>query len=118
MIDVDLVAALGGRAVRPKDVFDGAVGGLLVNLVHVHVERTAFTEIDGRVSRLRFDYVITANGETRTTSELHELGIFTPEETLAAEDDDLANPARIAAQFARYTARDVRSALRNIFGGG
>ena len=37
--------------------------------------------------------------------------------TLAADDDDLANPARIAALFARYTARDVRSKLRNIFGG-
>jgi hypothetical protein len=47
-----------------------------------------------------------------------EIRIDIPEETLAADDDDLTNPARIAAQFARYTARDVRSALRNIFGGG
>src|SRR6266487_4496081 len=46
-----------------------------------------------------------------------DIHIDIPEETLAADDDDLTNPARIAAQFARYTARDVRSALRNIFGG-
>jgi hypothetical protein len=46
-----------------------------------------------------------------------DIHIDIPEETLAADDDDLANPARIAALFARYAARDVRSALRNIFGG-
>jgi hypothetical protein len=46
-----------------------------------------------------------------------DIRIDIPEETLAADDDDLANPARIAAQFARYTARDVRSALSKIFGG-
>jgi hypothetical protein len=46
-----------------------------------------------------------------------DIHIDIPEETLAAEDDDLANPARIAAQFARYAARDAGSALRNIFGG-
>ncbi len=46
-----------------------------------------------------------------------DIRIDIPEETLAAEDDDLANPARIAAQFARYTARDACSALKNIFGG-
>src|SRR5690242_19706017 len=45
-----------------------------------------------------------------------DIHIDIPEETLAADDDDLANPARIAAQFARYTARDVHSKLRNIFG--
>ena len=46
-----------------------------------------------------------------------DIHIDIPEETLAADDDDLANPARIAALFARYAARDARSALRNIFGG-
>ena len=46
-----------------------------------------------------------------------DIHIDIPEETLAADDDDLANPARIAALFAQHTARDVRSALRNIFGG-
>jgi len=45
-----------------------------------------------------------------------DIHIDIPEEALAADDDDLANPARIAALFARYTARDVRSKLRNIFG--
>jgi hypothetical protein len=46
-----------------------------------------------------------------------DIHIDIPEETLAADDDDLANPVRIAALFAQYKARDVRSALRNIFGG-
>ena len=46
-----------------------------------------------------------------------DIHIDIPKETLAADDDDLTNPARIAALFARHTARDVRSALRNIFGG-
>ena len=46
-----------------------------------------------------------------------DIHIDIPEETLAADDDDLANPARIAALFVRYAARDARSALRNIFGG-
>ena len=46
-----------------------------------------------------------------------DIHIDIPEETLAADDDDLANPARIAALFARYAARDVGSKLRNIFGG-
>jgi hypothetical protein len=46
-----------------------------------------------------------------------DIHIDIPEEALAANDDDLANPARIAALFARYATRDVRSALRNIFGG-
>jgi hypothetical protein len=46
-----------------------------------------------------------------------DIHIDIPEEALAADDDDLANPARIAALFARYAARDVRSAFRNIFGG-
>src|SRR6185312_12114519 len=46
-----------------------------------------------------------------------DIHIDIPEETLAADDDDLTNPARIAALFARYTARDVHSKLRNIFGG-
>jgi hypothetical protein len=31
-----------------------------------------------------FDYVIEGNGQVRTTSELHELGLFTEEETMRA----------------------------------
>lgn len=50
----------------------------------VHVERTATTEVDGRISRLHFEYAITAAGTTRHATEVHELGLFTEAETLAA----------------------------------
>ena len=46
----------------------------------VRVERRARTEIVGRLSRLHFDYDITRDGQTRHASEIHELGLFTPEE--------------------------------------
>lgn len=50
----------------------------------VRVERTATTEVVGRLSRLRFEYVITdAAGERRAT-EVHELGLFTVAEMLHA----------------------------------
>ena len=46
----------------------------------VRVERRARTEVDGRISRLHFDYDITEHGRTHHASEVHELGLFTPEE--------------------------------------
>ena len=50
----------------------------------VRVERRGTTEVIGRLSRLRFDYVITdATGERRA-SEVHELGLFTIPEMLQA----------------------------------
>lgn len=52
----------------------------------IRVERNATTEIDGRISRLRFDYVIEGPDGTRRTSEVHELGLFTVPEMLAAFD--------------------------------
>jgi SAM-dependent methyltransferase len=50
----------------------------------VSVERTGVLEIDGRICHLRFDYAIDEGGRTRHTTELHELGLFTKDETLAA----------------------------------
>jgi len=50
----------------------------------VRVERAATTEIDGRISRLRFDYVIEGPEGIRRASEIHELGLFTVAEMLAA----------------------------------
>ena len=50
----------------------------------VHVERTGTTEIDGRMCHLRFDYRIAEGGQVRETSEIHELGLFTKDETLHA----------------------------------
>ena len=50
----------------------------------VRIVRHARTEIDGRISRLHFDYEITDASGTRQTREVHELGLFTVEEQLAA----------------------------------
>jgi len=62
----------------------GEAGGL-------RVVRRARTEIDGRSSRLVFEYDITQNGETRHAREVHELGLFTLDEMRGAfEANDLA----------------------------
>jgi SAM-dependent methyltransferase len=50
----------------------------------VRVERRSTTEVEGRVSRVRFDYLIEGPDGTRRASELHELGLFTVSEMLAA----------------------------------
>jgi SAM-dependent methyltransferase len=50
----------------------------------VRVERTARNEVDGRLSRLHFDYDITDASGTRHVSEIHELGLFTTAEMMAA----------------------------------
>jgi SAM-dependent methyltransferase len=50
----------------------------------LRVTRDASTVLEGRISRLRFDYTIEDRGDTRHITELHELGLFTPEETLQA----------------------------------
>lgn len=47
---------------------------------HMHVERVSRTEIDGRISRLHFDYRIDAPDGVRHATEVHELGLFTPDE--------------------------------------
>jgi SAM-dependent methyltransferase len=53
----------------------------------VRVSRTARAHIDGRVSRVFFDYEISGAGGTRHASEVHELGLFTVEEQLSAFRD-------------------------------
>jgi SAM-dependent methyltransferase len=50
----------------------------------VRIERAAHNEIEGRLSRLYFDYDITDGGGTRHVSEVHELGLFTTDEMLGA----------------------------------
>jgi len=52
----------------------------------VRITRHARTEIDGRISRLHFDYEITDAHGARRAREVHELGLFTVEEQLAAFD--------------------------------
>lgn len=53
----------------------------------VRVRRICHIEIEDRISRLRFDYDITDATGTRHGRELHQLGLFTPEEMLAAFRD-------------------------------
>lgn len=48
------------------------------------VTRTSRVAVDGRMSRLYFDYEIADETGTRVTSEIHELGLFTTEEMLGA----------------------------------
>jgi SAM-dependent methyltransferase len=48
------------------------------------VERVSRNEIDGRVSRLHFDYRIDTSESVRHASEVHELGLFTADEVATA----------------------------------
>jgi SAM-dependent methyltransferase len=48
----------------------------------VRVSRVSRTEIEGRLSRLHFEYEITDATGTRRSSEVHELGLFTTAELL------------------------------------
>jgi SAM-dependent methyltransferase len=50
----------------------------------VKVVRTSRVEIEGRISRLLFDYEITDRTGARHASEVHELGLFTPPELTQA----------------------------------
>lgn len=50
----------------------------------VRVTRTSRVEVEGRLSRLLFDYDITDGVATRHATEVHELGLFTPPEMLEA----------------------------------
>jgi SAM-dependent methyltransferase len=50
----------------------------------VKVSRHSRAEIDGRLSRLLFDYEIDDHGVTRRVNEVHELGLFTTEELMRA----------------------------------
>ena len=50
----------------------------------VRITRLARTEIDGRISRLHFDYQISDARGVRHASEVHELGLFTVADQLAA----------------------------------
>jgi hypothetical protein len=50
----------------------------------LRIERTSRVEVDGQLSRLRFDYTLTDATGVRTATEVHELGLFTSDEMLAA----------------------------------
>jgi SAM-dependent methyltransferase len=46
----------------------------------VSVSRMSHCEVDGRLSRLRFEYLIGRADGIERASEVHELGLFTPDE--------------------------------------
>ncbi len=60
----------------------------------VKVCRMAHTQVEGRTSRLRMDYLIGRPDGIRHASELHELGLFTLEEMQAC-----FRAARLAADY-------------------
>jgi SAM-dependent methyltransferase len=53
----------------------------------IRVTRTARIEVEGRLSRLFFDYDISDSTGARRVSEVHELGLYTPSELLQAFRD-------------------------------
>jgi hypothetical protein len=50
----------------------------------VRVAWMAHTEVDGRLSRIRFEYLVGRPTGIDHASEVHELGLFTTEEQLRA----------------------------------
>ena len=49
----------------------------------VRVTRVSRVEVEGTISRLRFDYEVSDGAGFRRLSEVHELGLFTPKELSA-----------------------------------
>jgi ubiquinone/menaquinone biosynthesis C-methylase UbiE len=67
------------------DVLEPDRVGSHSSTVHgVTVQRTSRIEVAGRVSRLHFTYTISGPSGTQQLQEVHELGLFTPEELGAA----------------------------------
>jgi hypothetical protein len=56
------------------------VGTRKIGTIADTVCRMSHCEVDGRLSRLRFDYLIGRPSGIERASELHELGLFTVDE--------------------------------------
>lgn len=69
---------------EPGTLQDGFRTDHTADIEDVHVERRSVNEIEGRISRIRFEYAIKGPAGVRQASELHELGLFTSDEMLAA----------------------------------
>jgi SAM-dependent methyltransferase len=65
---------------QPDVLTDGRVVQNTGEAHGVRVTRTSRVEIEGRLSRLLFDYEITEGDRTRRAHEVHELGLFTSSE--------------------------------------
>jgi SAM-dependent methyltransferase len=68
----------------PEGVKIGPPSTRIAEAPGIRVERVGSMEIDGRMSRLRFEYTIETEWGTRYATEMHELGLFTVDEMLAA----------------------------------
>jgi SAM-dependent methyltransferase len=53
----------------------------------VRVARMAHTEVDGRLSRIRFEYLVGRPSGIEHLTEVHELGLFTTDEQLRAFEE-------------------------------
>lgn len=53
----------------------------------VRVARMAYTEVDGRLSRIRFEYLVGRASGIEHLTEVHELGLFTTDEQLHAFEE-------------------------------
>ena len=69
---------------EPGALEDGHVTSVTCERPEGPVCRMTHTEIDGRISRLRFEYLIGTAAGLQRQSELHELGLFTREEMVEA----------------------------------
>ena len=69
---------------EPDAVEDGYVVTATADAPGTKVCRMSHTALDGRITRLRFDYLIGTREGIRRESEVHELGLFTRHEMAAA----------------------------------
>src|SRR5690349_3030951 len=70
----------------PEVLEDGRTTTRTAETQGLRVVRVSRTELDGRLSRLWFDYEIHGPDGVRHASEVHELGLFTTDEMLRSFD--------------------------------
>jgi len=70
----------------PEAMQPGYTNTRTVEVPGLRIVRVSHTEVDGRLSRLRFDYEIEGPEGNRRASEVHELGLFTIDEMLRSFD--------------------------------
>lgn len=74
----------------------------------MRIRRVGTTEIEDRLCRLRFDYTVEEPGRVQHITEVHELGLFTEQETLdafAAAGLTARHDAKTASNRGVYVAR-------------
>jgi SAM-dependent methyltransferase len=69
---------------EPGVLQSGRAYAKAVETAGIAVCRMSCTQVDGRISRGRFEYLIGRDGGIEHASEVHELGLFTRDEMLAA----------------------------------